>query len=103
VQPQVQPLPRDIAPNEGRQALPPSDCMLERHASVRAYSSDVNSGMQTSPDKTEAQRAPAKLANAEPPDIASASVPGTLAVLRLSREAGVISAEIGTWLISLFL
>ncbi|HJX52201.1 MAG TPA: HAD-IC family P-type ATPase, partial [Polyangia bacterium] len=50
--------------------------------------------MQTTPKKSEAGSAPPKPANTKPPDIASASVPDTLAVLHVNPEAGLTRAEV---------
>ena len=50
--------------------------------------------MPTTPNKSEAKPAPAKLANAKPPDIASSSVPNTLASLKVNPETGLTHAEV---------
>ncbi len=52
--------------------------------------------MQTTPNKSEAEPASAKPANAKPPDIASASVPDTLAALKVNPETGLARAEVDT-------
>jgi H+-transporting ATPase len=51
--------------------------------------------MRTTPNKSEAEPAPSKPANAEPPDIASASVPDTLAALHVNPDTGLTLAEVG--------
>jgi H+-transporting ATPase len=48
------------------------------------------------PNKSEVEPPPAKRANATPPDIASASVLDTLAVLHVDPEAGLTRAEVET-------
>ena len=45
--------------------------------------------MRTTPNKSEAEPAPSKPANAKPPDIASASVPDTLAALHVNPDTGL--------------
>ena len=50
--------------------------------------------MQTPPNKTHAEIAPPKPANAKPPDIASASVPDTLAALHVNPDTGLTRAEV---------
>jgi plasma-membrane proton-efflux P-type ATPase len=50
--------------------------------------------MRTTPNSSDAEPAPSKPANAKPPDIASASVPDTLAALRVNPDAGLTSAEV---------
>ena len=50
--------------------------------------------MTTTPDQSEAGQAPAKPADTEPPDIASASVPGTLAALHVNPDTGLAHAEV---------
>ncbi len=50
--------------------------------------------MQTTPNKSEAEPAPSKPANAKPPDIASASVPDTLAALHVNPDTGLTHAEV---------
>jgi plasma-membrane proton-efflux P-type ATPase len=52
--------------------------------------------MRTTPNKSEAEPAPSKPANAKPPDIASASVPDTLAALKVNPETGLARAEVDT-------
>ncbi|HEY8887728.1 MAG TPA: cation-transporting P-type ATPase, partial [Gallionella sp.] len=52
--------------------------------------------MQTTPDKSEAEPALGKPANAKLPDIASASVPDTLASLKVNPETGLAHAEVDT-------
>ena len=52
--------------------------------------------MQTTPTKSEAEPAPSKPANVKPPDIASASVPDTLASLKVNPETGLAHAEVDT-------
>jgi len=51
--------------------------------------------MRTTPNKSEAEPAPSKPANAKPPDIASASVPDTLAALHVNPDTGLTLAEVG--------
>src|ERR1035437_10802900 len=53
------------------------------------------STMRTTPNKSEAEPAPSKPANAKPPDIASASVPDTLAALHVNPDSGLTRAEAG--------
>jgi plasma-membrane proton-efflux P-type ATPase len=50
--------------------------------------------MRTTTNKSEAEQAPSKPANAQPPEIASASVPGALAALRVNPETGLRHAEV---------
>ena len=50
--------------------------------------------MPTTPNKSEAEPAPSKPANAKPPDIASASVPDTLAALHVNPDTGLTRAEV---------
>jgi plasma-membrane proton-efflux P-type ATPase len=50
--------------------------------------------MRTTPNKSEAEPTPSKPANAKPPDIASASVPDTLAALHVNPETGLTHAEV---------
>src|ERR1017187_10263934 len=50
--------------------------------------------MPTIPNKSEAEPAPKKPANAKPPDIASASVPDTLAALQVNADTGLTRAEV---------
>src|ERR1017187_4710276 len=50
----------------------------------------------TTPDKSEAKRAPAMPANTKPPDIASASVPDTLKSLKVNPDTGLARAEVDT-------
>src|SRR5450756_818402 len=50
--------------------------------------------MGTTPNKSEAEPAPSKPANAKPPDIASASVPDTLAALHVNPDTGLTHAEV---------
>ena len=50
--------------------------------------------MRPPPSKSEIEPAPTKLANAMPPDIASASVPDTLAALQVNPETGLTRAEV---------
>jgi plasma-membrane proton-efflux P-type ATPase len=52
--------------------------------------------MPTTPDKSEAKPAPAKPATTKPPDIASASVPDTLASLKVNPDTGLVRAEVDT-------
>ena len=49
--------------------------------------------MRTTPNKSEAKPAPAKPANTKPPEIASASVPDTLAALRDNLDTGLTRTE----------
>jgi H+-transporting ATPase len=50
--------------------------------------------MRTTAIKSEAPAAPSKPANAEPPDIASASVPDTLAALHVNPDTGLAHGEV---------
>jgi len=50
--------------------------------------------MQTTADKSESQPTPEKAANAKAPDIALASVPDTLAALKVNPETGLTRAEV---------
>ncbi len=50
--------------------------------------------MPGTPNKSEAKLAPAKPADTKPPDIASASVPDTLASLKVDPETGLARAEV---------
>ena len=50
--------------------------------------------MRTIPNKPETEPAPPKPANAKPPDIASASIPDTLASLKVNPETGLAHAEV---------
>jgi plasma-membrane proton-efflux P-type ATPase len=50
--------------------------------------------MRTPPNKPEAKPAPAKPAGTKPPEIASASVPDTLASLKVNPETGLAAAEV---------
>ena len=50
--------------------------------------------MRTTPNKSEAKLAPAKPAGAQPPDIASASVPDTLTALNVNPDTGLTHAEV---------
>src|ERR1035437_5972413 len=50
--------------------------------------------MGTTPNESEAEPAPSKPANAKPPDIASASVPDTLAALHVNPDTGLRPAEV---------
>lgn len=50
--------------------------------------------MPTSPNKPEAGSAPGKPAGTKPPDIASASVPDTLASLKVNPNTGLVRAEV---------
>jgi len=50
--------------------------------------------MQTTPNKSEAEPAPPKPANGKPPDIATASVPDTLAALHVNPDIGLTHAEV---------
>ncbi len=50
--------------------------------------------MQTTASKSAGKPAPVKPANAKPPDIASASVPDTLAALQVNADTGLAHAEI---------
>src|ERR1035437_8805362 len=52
------------------------------------------STMRTTPNKSEAEPAPSKPANAKPPDIAAASVPDTLAALHVNPDTGLTRAEV---------
>src|SRR5450756_268331 len=52
--------------------------------------------MGTTPNKSEAEPAPSKPANAKPPDIASASVPDTLAALHVNPDTGYKRQEVDT-------
>ena len=50
--------------------------------------------MQTTPNKTHAEIASPKPANAKPPDIASASVPDTLTALHVNPDTGLTHVEV---------
>ena len=50
--------------------------------------------MPTTLNDSEAEPAPSKPANAKPPDIASASVPDTLAALHVNPDTGLTHAEV---------
>ena len=50
--------------------------------------------MRTTPNKSETEPAPSKPAHAKPPDIASASVPDTLAALHVIPDTGLTHAEV---------
>ena len=50
--------------------------------------------MRTAPNESEAEPAPSKPANSNPPDIASASVPETLAALHVSPDTGLTHAQV---------
>jgi magnesium-transporting ATPase (P-type) len=50
--------------------------------------------MQTTPSKSAPEPAPSKQANDKPPDIASASVPDTLAALHVNPDTGLSHAEV---------
>ncbi len=50
--------------------------------------------MPTESKTSEAEPAPSKPANAKPPDIASASVPDTLAALHVNPDTGLTHAEV---------
>lgn len=50
--------------------------------------------MQTSPNDSEAEPVPANPVNAQAPDIASASVPATLAALHVNPETGLTRADV---------
>jgi H+-transporting ATPase len=50
--------------------------------------------MQEAPEKSEAQPVPSKLATAKAPDIATASVPDTLAALHVNPDTGLTRAEV---------
>ncbi|MHB8653686.1 MAG: plasma-membrane proton-efflux P-type ATPase [Terriglobia bacterium] len=52
--------------------------------------------MPTTPNKSEAKPVPAKSANAKPPDIATASIPDTLAALKVNPDTGLTHAEVET-------
>ena len=52
--------------------------------------------MGTTPNKSEAKPAPSKPANAKAPDIATASVPDTLAALHVNPDTGLTHAEVDT-------
>jgi plasma-membrane proton-efflux P-type ATPase len=52
--------------------------------------------MQTATNKSEAEPAPSKPAKAKPPDIATASVPDTLAALNVNPEKGLTHGEVDT-------
>src|SRR5271156_628802 len=52
--------------------------------------------MRTTSDKSEAGAAPAKPTDAKPPDIATASIPDTLATLKVNPETGLTRAEVET-------
>ncbi len=50
--------------------------------------------MQTLLNKSEARPASSKAANAKPADIASASIPETLAMLQMNPDVGLMQAEV---------
>ena len=50
--------------------------------------------MQTTSKKSEAEQAPAESAHTKPPEIASASVPDTLAALHVNPDTGLTRAEV---------
>lgn len=50
--------------------------------------------MRTHQNESEAELAPAQPANVKPPDIASASVPGTLAALHVNPDARLTHPEV---------
>ena len=50
--------------------------------------------MRTTRNKSQAEPVPSKPANAKPPDIASASVPDTLAALHVNPKTGLTHAEV---------
>ena len=50
--------------------------------------------MRTTPNKSEGNPAPSKPADAKPPDIASMSVPDTLASLHVNPDTGLTHAEV---------
>ena len=50
--------------------------------------------MQTTSEKSEAEQAPAESAHTKPPEIASASVPDTLAALHVNPDTGLTRAEV---------
>jgi H+-transporting ATPase len=52
--------------------------------------------MPTPPRKPEVEQQPSKPANAKPPDIASASVPDTLAALKVNPDTGLARVEVDT-------
>ena len=52
--------------------------------------------MQKAPEKPATEPAPAKPAGAKPPDIATASVPDTLATLKVNPDTGLTPAEVDT-------
>jgi plasma-membrane proton-efflux P-type ATPase len=54
----------------------------------------ANADQPKAPDKSEDGPTPSKPANANPPDIASASVPGTLAALQVNPDTGLTHAEV---------
>ncbi len=49
---------------------------------------------RTTPNKSVVGAAPSKPANAKPPDIASASIPDTLAALHVNANTGLTQAEV---------
>ena len=51
--------------------------------------------MPTTPNDFEGEPAPVKAANAKPPEIASESVPATLATLNVNPDTGLTRAEVG--------
>ena len=50
--------------------------------------------MRTTPNRSGVEPAPSKPANTKPPDIASASVPDTLAALHVNPDIGLTHAEV---------
>ncbi|MEN6548665.1 MAG: hypothetical protein ABFE07_21670 [Armatimonadia bacterium] len=50
--------------------------------------------MATTPGRADAASAPARPANATPPDIATASVPAMLAALHINLDTGLTHAQV---------
>ena len=63
------------------------------HWSVRAKAPERVFNTRAAPNKSETEPVPSKPANGKPPDIASASVPDTLAMLHVNPETGLTHVE----------
>jgi len=55
---------------------------------------EPNAGQSKAPDKSDGVSTPSKPVNAKPPDIASSSVPDTLAALHVNPQIGLTRAEV---------
>jgi plasma-membrane proton-efflux P-type ATPase len=64
------------------------------HTRVTAQTPERMFTMPTTSNESEAEPGPSKPANAKPPDIASASVPDTLAALHVNPDTGLARAEV---------